>query len=563
MASRRIIIVGGVAAGTKAAARARRLDGEAEIILLEKGDLISYAGCALPYYIEGVIADASELVVTEPEEFAELRNVDVRTHTEALSIDRTGKALTVRTPSGATQEILYDYLVLTTGGTPVAPPLPGLDLEGVYRLKGPGDAMRIREELDAGRVERAVIVGGGLIGMEMAEALTVRGVKVAVVEMLDRVLAPFLDPEMAALVHAHLKEHGVELHLGERALRFEGDAGGHVRRVVTAQGELAADLVLLAIGIRPNVDLAREAGLIIGASGAIAVDNHLRTSDPAIYAGGDCVENVNLVTGRRMYSPLGSTANKHGRVIGTNVAGGEETFPGVLGTMVAKVFDYTVGATGLSEARAKEAGYSLLTALVPALDRAHNYPTRQDIIVKMVADAGDSRLLGLQGVGAGEVSKRIDVAATALTLRATVDQVANLDLGYAPPFAPAVDPIHHVANVIRNKREGLATGVGPLELQEMLEEGEGLVLLDVRTPEEFARRHIAAGECLLHIPQEEVRTRIQEVPTDRPVVVYCARGVRAYRVARMLRGAGLRDVAYLEGSLMTWGGETEPGQTES
>lgn len=557
---RRIVVVGGVAAGTKAAARARRCDPDAEITLIEKCDLISYAGCALPYYISGEIKEASELVVTKADEFAALRNIDVWLHSEAVAIDRAAKRVTVRRlANDQTVQVPYDYLVLTTGGYPVVPPLEGRDLAGVYRLKEPADAIRIREELDAGRVERAVIIGGGLIGMEMAEALTVRGARVAVIEMLDRVLAPFLDPEMAAILHAHLRERGVELHLGERALRFAGDAGGHVRRVITSAGELVADLVVLAIGVRPNVALAREAGLALGPTGAIAVDDHLRTSDPAIYAGGDSVENVNLITGQRVYTPLGSTANKHGRVIGTNVAGGDETFPGVLGTMVVKVFDYNVGATGLTGARAVEAGYKPLAALVPALDRAHNYPTHQEIILKMVADSANSRLLGLQGIGLGEVAKRIDVAATALSFAATVDQVARLDLGYAPPYAPAVDPIHHLANVIRNKRDGLTSAIGPLRLQEMIDEGEDFLLLDVRSPAEYAERRIVGGKRRLHIPQEELMKRAIELPRNVPIVVYCARGVRAYRAQRMLRGAGLRDVSFLEGSLMAWAGKVDEG----
>ncbi|MGQ9681201.1 MAG: FAD-dependent oxidoreductase [Anaerolineae bacterium] len=480
--TKRIVIVGGVATGTKAAARARRCDADAEIILIEKGELISYAACALPYYVSGVIEDPAELVVARSDDFALLRAIDVRTRTEAMAIDRERRRLTVKDlASGRIEEVPYDALVLATGANPVVPPLPGRDLAGVFLLKEPADALNIRAEIDRGRVERAVIIGGGLIGMEMAEALVARGVRVAIVEMLDRVLAAFLDRDMAAVLHAYLRQQGVELYLGERAERFEGDAGGHVRRVVTAARELPADLVLLAIGVRPEVTLAREAGLALGSTGAIVVDDHLRTSDPAIYAGGDCVESLHRVTGQRVYAPLGSTANKHGRVIGTNVAGGDATFPGVLGTMVAKVFDYTVGATGIGPARARDLGLEPLTALVAVQDRAHNYPTRQEIVLKAVGDRATSRLLGLQGVGPGEVAKRIDVAAAALSGGASVDQLAELDLGYAPPYAPAVDPLHHVANLWRNKRDGLTRAVGPVELQEMLEEGESFVLLDVRT----------------------------------------------------------------------------------
>ncbi len=559
--TKRIVIIGGVAAGTKAAARARRRDPYAEITLVERGDLISYSGCAMPYYISHDIEAAEELTVTRLDEFTLLRNINVLIGTEAVSIDREAKTVLVRRLSdGETQVLPYDNLVLTTGGAPVVPPIEGRDLAGVFRLKEPADAVRIRAEVDAGRVQRAVIVGGGLIGMEMAEALTANGVKVAVVEMLDRVLAPFLDPEMAALVHAHLREKGVDLHLSERAERFEGDAEGHVRRVVTSSHVLEADLVLLAIGVRANAALARAAGLQLGPTGGIVVDDHLRTSDPAIYAGGDCVENTNLVTGQPLYGASGSTANKHGRVIGTNVTGGDEVFPGVLGTMVAKVFDLNIGSTGVTEARARELGLETITALVPGMDRAHNYPTRQEIVLKMVVERGTSRLLGLQGVGPGEVAKRIDVAATALNFHATVDQVANLDLGYAPPYAPAVDPIHHAANIIRNKRDGLTTGIGPSRLQQMIDEGEPFLLLDVRSREEFAERRIAAGGRLLHIPQEELRSRIAELPRNVPIVAYCARGIRAYRAQRTLRGLGLEDVAFLEGSLLGWAGKTESGE---
>lgn len=490
--STHLVVIGGVACGPKAAARARRRDPHARITLVERGRLISYAGCGMPYYLEGLVADTRELmctpvgVVRDAVFFKNVKDIDVRTGTLAEAIDRAKKEVhLVRVDTGERETLPYDRLVLATGGLPIVPPLEGVDLNRVFRLNHPDEAAAIHEAVASGAVKRAVLVGGGLIGMEMAEALAVRGLEVTVVEMMEHLLPALLDLEPAAFLTKHLRAKGVQVRTGEKVVRLVGDDQGNVCQVLTERGALDADLVLLAIGVRPNVHLAQQAGLELGTTGALAVNDRLQTSDPDIYAGGDCVECTHRLTGEKVYVPLGSTANKHGRVIGDNVTGGDARFPGIVGTTVFKAFDFNVARTGLTEKQARQKGYRLLTALCPAPDRAHYYPGNQPILVKLVAEEDSGRLLGAQVVGPGEAVKRIDVLATALTFGATVDDVADLDLGYAPPYAGAMDNIHHAVNIVRNKRDGLAKALTPQEVRAKLERGDDFVLLDVRTPKEL------------------------------------------------------------------------------
>jgi len=342
----------------------------------------------------------------------------------------------------------------------------------------------------------------------------------------------------------------VKLLFGERVTGFEGDSEGNVKRVVMQDNSIDADIVLLAIGTAPNVKLARDAGLVIGALGGITVNQYLETSDADIYAGGDCVENTNLVTGNRMLAPMGSTANKHGRVIGTNVAGGRETFPGVMGTSVVKIFDYNVGRTGLNEAQ-YTTGFEPVTAFVPAADRAGYYPGNKDILVKLIADRTTGRILGGQIIGEGEVDKRIDVLATAITFGATVDNIAKLDLAYAPPYNGAMDALHNAANVIRNKMTGLAETVTAEKVKNMIDSGEEFILLDVRNPDEFEKARLECPHNIL-IPLPELRGKLDKLPKDARIVTYCRSSVRAYQALSILKEAGYQNVAFMEGSMLGW-----------
>lgn len=549
---KKIVIIGGTACGPKAAARARRCDQQAQITMAEQGENLSVATCGLPYYVSGVIDNRRELVTRGPDFFKAVMNIDVLTRTRAVAIDRKNHSVEIRNlETGRASTIEYDKLVLATGSTPVVPDLKGKNLSGIFTLSKIEEAQAIRNLVSQRKIKKAVIIGAGLIGLEMAEALVSQRLEVSVVEALDRVLPALLDFEAAAYVEKHLREKGVNLLLGQRIVGFEGDKEGRVNRVITDKTGLEADLVLLAIGVKPNTGLAKDAGLEIGATRGIAVNPHLQTSDPDIYAGGDCVENVHLVTGQKILAPLGSTANKHGRVIGTNITGGDETFPGVLGTSIAKIFDYNVGRVGLSQSQAQAAGYDVVTSLVPGYEHATYYPKGKEILVKLVAEKSSGKLLGGQVVGPGDTAKRIDVLATALSFSATVDDLANTDLAYAPPYNSALDPLHNAANVIRNKQSGLARALTPMEVERKLKSGDDFILLDVRSPGEWASYRIEAPQARL-LPLRELRHKLDKLPRDAEIVIFCQTSVRAYQAQRILDGAGFKDVKFMDGSIASW-----------
>ena len=547
-----IVVIGGTACGPKAAARARRCDPHARITIVEQGKDLSTATCGLPYYVSGVIGSQEDLVRRGHDFFRDIMNIEVLTRTKALAINR--KAREVEVLNLETNRVLtigYDKLVLATGNIPVVPDLEGRDLRGIFTLTKIKDANAIRNLISQHETNKAVVVGAGLVGLEMAEAFVSQGLEVTVVEAMDWVLPALLDFEVAAYVERHLRGKGVNLLLGQRVTGFEGDANGRVRKVVTEATELKTGLVLLALGASPNTGLAQDAGLTTGSTGGISVNQYLQTSDSDIYAGGDCVENVNRITQQKMLAPLGSTANKHCRVVGTNVAGGCETFPGVLGTAIAKVFDYNVARVGLSELQAREAGYDVVASLVPGYEHATYYPKGKEILVKLVAERSNNRLLGGQVVGPGETAKRIDVLATALTFGATVDDIANLDLAYAPPYNSAMDPLHNAANVIRNKQSGYANALTPMEVKNKLESGDDFVFLDVRSPGEWEACRIEVPQARL-LPLRELRTRLSELPQNTEVVTFCQTSVRAYQAQRILDGAGFRSIKFMDGSIAVW-----------
>ncbi len=547
-----LVIIGGTACGPKAAARARRCDPQARITIVEQGEDLSTATCGLPYYISGLIDSQSDLVARKPDFFRDVMNMEILTHTKALAVDRNAREveiLSLETNRVSTLE--YDKLVLATGSIPAVPDLEGRHLRGIFTLTKIKDANAIRSLISPHEIKKATIIGAGLIGLEMAEAFVSQGLEVTVVEALDWVLPALLDFEVAAYVERHLRYKGVNLLLGQRVIGFEGSGNGWVRKVITGDMELETGLVLLALGARPNTKLARDAGLAIGSTGGISVNQYLQTSDAGIYAGGDCVENVDRITQQKALAPLGSTANKHGRVIGTNVTGGCETFPGVLGTTIVKVFDYNVARVGLSESQARKGGYNVVTCLVPGYEHATYYPNGKDILVKLVAEKPNNRLLGGQVVGPGEAAKRIDVLATALTFSTTVDDLANLDLAYAPPYNSAMDPLHNAANVIRNKRSGYAKTLTPIEVKNKIDSGDDFILLDVRSPYEWETCRIEAPQVKL-IPLLELRTRLDVLPKNASIVIFCQTSVRAYQAQRILEGAGFESIKFMDGSIVAW-----------
>jgi NADPH-dependent 2,4-dienoyl-CoA reductase/sulfur reductase-like enzyme/rhodanese-related sulfurtransferase len=564
---RKVLIIGGVAAGPKTAARLRRLDPTAEITIVEKGHFISYAGCSLPYYVAGVVKEQKELVSTalgvprDPAFFQKSLNVKVLTHTEATRIDRAARRVEVRDANG-TRSLDYDVLVLATGVKPVVPKLPGVNLPNVFTLHRIEDAEGIKAILSEGKAEpkatpvhyfehpaphrNAVIIGGGLIGVEMAEALAHWGCRVTIVEMLPQIL-PMLDWEMARLVQRHMESKGIRVLTGTTAKSIEGKDRADA---VVVEGErLPAELIVIAVGVRPNSDLARDAGIEIGVTGAIQVDGGMHTSDPSIYAVGDCAEDHNLVSGLPMFLSNGANANKKGRVAANNIAGRDDQFPGVVGSAVCKVFDFAVARTGLTEKQARDLRYEAETCIVPAPDKVHHYPGMKSIILKLIADKATRKLLGAQGVGAGEVAKRLDVLATALVAGMTVDQIANLDLCYAPPFSAPLDNVLVAANVLRNKLDGLMHGISPIEVKGKLEGGEDFLFLDVRTPAEFEAGHIPDTKL---IPLGALRDKLAELPRDKEIIAFCQISLRAYSAERILRANGFTRIRVMDGGFAAW-----------
>jgi len=551
----RIVVVGGVAAGPKAAARARRLAPDAHITIVEKDEILSYAGCGLPYYISGLVENRNDLMATpigvlrDPQFFAKVKDINVLNRTEALEIDREARELEVRDlTTDEVRRLPYDRLIIATGAEPIELPIPGTDLDNVLQLKRVEDADRLRAEMIDGTCSCVAIIGGGLIGMEMTEAFTECGSTVSVIEMLPHLL-PMLDAEMSALIEKHMREVGVKVLTSTRVERVEGDGNGQAAKVVTTSGTVAAQLVLQSVGIRPNVELAHHAGLLIGPSGGIHVNEYMQTSDPHIYAAGDCAEKTCFIRGTACFLPLGSVANKEGRVAGSNAVGHVERFPGVAGTAALKIFDWNVGRAGLSVTQADGLGIPVVSATVSAPDKPHYYPGTKPIVLKLVAEKSTRRLIGIQGVGEGEVIKRVDVAVTAMTAGLTIDEVANLDLAYAPPYSEALDVITHAANTLRNKLDGLLSGVTSVELHERLEAGEDITLIDVRNPEEHGAAAIP-GSML--IPLGTLRSRAAEVPHEGSVVLYCETSLRAWEACTILSDRGHDNLEILDGGIMAW-----------
>lgn len=555
----RVVVVGGVAAGPKIASRVLRLAPDAQVTIIERGELLSYAGCGLPYYVSGEVKEQKELmstpigVVRDPVFFSKVKNVQVRNRTVALAIDRENKRVGIAPVGGAepTEWIEYDKLALCTGAHPVLPPIPGAKLNCVHTLHAVEDAEAIKALLAEARARDVVIVGGGLIGVEMTEALVECGCRVTVVEKLPQIL-PMLDEHMAHMVETHMESKGVRVMTDtavESILPGDGE-NERVGAVRTTRGKVSADMVILSIGVRPNAVLAKEAGLEVGAhTGAIVVDAQMRTSDPDILAAGDCVEVNHLISHRAAFIPLGSTANKQGRVAANTICGLPDEFPGVVGSAVCKVFDFCVGRTGLTEREALELGFDVEVALTPSPDKAHFMPAARNLILKLVADRATRKLLGAQAVGPGAGDKRIDVAAMALTCGMTVDQLARVDLCYAPPYAPAMDNIIAAADVLRNKFDNLCQGISAAELKAELASGEVPVLLDVRSPGEVETERLPG--CLF-IPLGALRQRLNEIPSGRPIVCFCKISLRGYEAARILHGAGFTDVRVLDGGLCVW-----------
>lgn len=540
------VIVGGVAGGATAAARIRRNTEKADIILFERGDYISYANCGLPYYIGNVITERERLFVQTPEAFGKRFRVDVRTRSEVTEVNLQKKTVTVRTSDGDTYVEAYDKLLLSPGASPVRPPLPGIESEGIFTLRNVSDTDRIKTYMQQHAVKRAVIVGGGFIGLEMAENLHHAGAEVAVVEMADQVMGP-VDYSMAALVHEHLLQKGVKLYLKQAVESFEPGRNGITVRFQSGIS-LDADLVLLSIGVRPETSLAQKAGLKIGEARGIWVDEYLQTSDASVYAVGDAIEYPHPITGKPWLNYLAGPANRQARIVADNmVFGNKVKYEGAVGTSIAKVFDQTVASTGLAAKRLKQMNVPYLSATIHSASHAGYYPGSSQTDIKIVFSPTDGRLYGAQIVGYEGVDKRIDAYALVIKHHGTVYDLMEVEHAYAPPFSSAKDPVAVSGYVAGNILCGKMT---PLYWRELRDADlTKVTLVDVRTADEYALGHIDGA---LNIPLDDLRERIGEIPSDRPVYVYCGVGLRGYLASNILKENGYGDVRNLIGGIKTY-----------
>lgn len=547
---RRLVIVGGVAGGASAAARARRLSEDAGIVVFERGPHVSFANCGLPYFVGGEIVEQDDLLLQTPASLRARFNLDVRVRTEVEGIDRARQIVHVRElPTDRQYEQPYDALVLSTGASPIKPPIPGLDRPGHFHVRNIPDVEKIMAWIKDCHACRAVVVGGGYIGLEMAEQLTRRGLAVTLVEALPQVMAP-LDPEMAAWLHQELRASGVALHLGDPVAAFESPQAGEQARasvVVLKSGKrLAADTVVLGLGVRPEVGLARSAGLELGSLGGIRVNKELQTSDPRIWAVGDAVEVRDAVTGAWSIIPLAGPANRQGRIAADNIFGRASRYEGTWGTAILRLFDLTAGCTGASEKALRRAGIPYQALHLHPGSHAGYYPGASPIAMKVLFAPDTGRLLGAQAVGRDGVDKRIDVLATALQGGMTVDELVDLELAYAPPYGSAKDPVNLAGMAAQNARRGDMEIAQWSELASL--DPATAVLLDVRNPDERAGGHIPGSR---HIPLNELRSRLDELPKDREIIVHCQSGQRSYFACRILSQRGFR-ARNLTGSYRTW-----------
>jgi NADPH-dependent 2,4-dienoyl-CoA reductase/sulfur reductase-like enzyme/rhodanese-related sulfurtransferase len=555
MKVRKLVIVGGVAGGASAAAKARRCGEEVEIIMYEKGPDISYANCGLPYYLSGVIQRREDLLITTSQFFHRRFRVDARTRREVVRIDREKKIVIAKDlDTDQMEEESYDRLILAPGSHAIMPPVPGIDLPFVFTLKTLEDTDRIFTYLQNEKPRRAVVVGGGLIGVEAIENLALKGIETTAVELAPQLLT-FLDWEMAERVRFHMLHKGISICLSEGLQSVEEYNGQGLVRTDKGR-EIPADLVLIAVGIRPNVDLAQDAGLELGVTGGIKVNEFMQTSDPDIFAAGDCIETTNLVTGKPTLTPMGSAANKEGRAAGANALGRRIAVKGFTGTIIVKVFDLTVAKSGLSEREAMAEGCSPLALYVQPGHHAGYYPGSKPLSIKTVTERDSGRLLGAQVIGEEGVDKRIDVFATAIYHQMSLEDLLQLDLAYAPPYSAARDPVIIAGAVGQNYYQGDWDPITPHELKEKMDSGEDLTLIDVRTKLELAKRGPLAGA--IHVPIDLLRRELRKLDPDRETILYCAQGLRSYLGNRILAMNGFKRAKTLSGGLDNWVYEMEP-----
>ena len=522
------IIIGGVAGGATAAARLRRLDEKAEIIILERGEYVSFANCGLPYYIGGVITDREDLTLQTPESFKARFNIDVRVLNEAVKISPDTKTVTVKNlRTGETYEESYDNLILSMGAEPIIPNIEGADGSNVFTLRNIPDTLKIKNYIDTAKPRSAVVIGGGYIGVEMAENLVEAGLKVAIVELADHLIAP-LDFDMAADVHRYIKSKGVYLHLNNGVKAISGNT------VILQNGEITADMIIMSVGVRPETAIAKDCGIELNPRGSIVVNNKMQTNIPNIYAVGDAVEVEDFITNKPAFIPLAGPANKQGRIAADNIAGFESVYTGTQGSAVLKLFDMTVATTGLNEKTATAAGIDYDKTYTYSASHATYYPGAAQMSIKALWDKKTLKIIGAQIVGFDGVDKRMDVLATAIRFGAKITDLTTLELCYAPPFGSAKDPVNMLGFVSENIVSGKLKQFFWHDVENLARDGS-VFLLDTRTPFEVMQGKI---DGFVNIPLDELRERIDEIPKDRPIYVHCHSGLRSYLACRILTGNG-------------------------
>lgn len=556
---KRILVIGGSAAGPKAAAKARRLDENAEITIIQKAPDLSMASCGYPYYVGGVFDDRNMLICTptgvvrDPKFYLNAKGIVAKTDTEAVKIDKKTKTLTVKNLKNGVEETLpYDKLIIAAGSVPKKLPVPGADFDGISTLQSMQDADYLRKIRDEKKIKKAVVIGGGLIGIETCEALHLAGIEITVVEMLPQILT-FLDWELAKLVENHVKSKQANVITENGVAEFLGE-NGRLTGVKLQNGtELPCELAVVAIGVNPNTKLAKDAGLGIGVTGGIIVDEFMQTTDPDIYAAGDCVESLNIITGRKVHAPYGYLANLQGRVAGENaITGDHAKFEGTIQTGICKVFDFAAGSTGLSEKAARAAGFNDIETVINASPDKPGFMAGLLLVTKLIVDKKSGKILGAQCVGPGDVSKQLAIWAMAINAGLTLEKMINADLPYAPPFSLAIDHSIASAHIMQNKLKGRMKGISCSDVKKKKDAGEKSFIIDTRGPEEFEQMRLGIGEHL--IPLGALRNRLNELPADKnaEIICYCKISLRGYEAARVLEGRGWTNVKVMEGGIMAW-----------
>lgn len=524
----KVIIVGGVAGGASAAARLRRLDEKAEIIILERGDYISFANCGLPYFIGGEITDKRLLTLQTPESFKARFNIDVRVNNEAITIDKDRKVVVVKDRiKEEVYEESYDKLILSPGAEPIRPSINGIDSDTVFTLRNIPDTYKIKDYVDNNKPSSAVVVGGGYIGVEMAENLKKAGLEVSIVELADHLIAP-LDIDMAADVHRYIKSKGIKIYLNNGVKEIDG------RKIILQKGEIEADMIIMSVGVRPETVFIKDSGITLNDRGSIVVDSHMQTNIEDIYAVGDAIEVKEYVSGNPAFIPLAGPANKQGRIAADNVCGLDSCYTGTQGSAVLKLFDMTVATTGLNEKTAKAAGIDYEKTYTYSASHASYYPGAKNMSIKAIWDKDSLKILGAQIVGYDGVDKRMDVLATAIRFGAKITDLTNLELCYAPPYGSAKDPVNMLGFVAENIVTGKIKQFFWDEVDRLPRDGR-VTLLDVRTKTEVSRGKI---DGFIHIPLDSMREHLEEIPKDKPVYVHCHSGLRSYIACRILQGNG-------------------------